>query len=64
MAMESQTFFSAANRVAPLGIVPLAGARELSEKVEAHLVRWAKRAGMDVDTVSYTHLTLPTILLV
>ena len=24
--------------------------RELSEKVEAHLVRWAKRAGMDVDT--------------
>lgn len=50
MAMESQTFFSAENRVAPLGIVPLAGARELSEKVEAHLVRWAKRAGMDVDT--------------
>ena len=49
MAMESQTFFSAENRVAPLGIVPLAGARELSEKVEAHLVRWAKRAGMDVD---------------
>lgn len=44
MAMESQTFFSAENRVAPLGIVPLAGARELSEKVEAHLVRWAKRA--------------------
>ena len=32
MAMESQTFFSAENRVAPLGIVPLAGARELSEK--------------------------------
>ena len=50
MAMESQTFFSAENRVAPLGIVPLAGARELSEKVEANLVRWAKRAGMDVDT--------------
>ena len=50
MAMESQTFFSAENRVAPLGIVPLAGARALSEKVEAHLVRWAKRAGMDVDT--------------
>ena len=51
MAMESQTFFSAENRVAPLGIVPLAGARELSEKVEAHLVRWAKRAGMDVDKI-------------
>ena len=50
MVMESQTFFSAENRVAPLGIVSLAGAQELSEKIEAHLVRWAKRAGMNYDT--------------
>ncbi len=36
--------------MAPLGIVSLAGAQELSEKIEAHLVRWAKRAGMNYDT--------------
>lgn len=50
MVMESQTFFSAENRVAPLGIVPLAGARELSEKIEAHLLRWSKRAGLDFES--------------
>ncbi len=44
------TYFSAENRVAPLGIVPLAGAQELSEKIEAHLLRWAKRAGLDYET--------------
>ena len=50
MVMESQTLFSAENRVAPLGIISLAGAEELSRKVEAHLVRWAKLAGLDYDT--------------
>lgn len=50
MVMESQTLFSAENRVAPLGIISLAGAQELSRKVEAHLVRWAKLAGLDYDT--------------
>lgn len=50
MVMESQTLFSAENRVAPLGIISLAGAQELSKKVEAHLVRWAKLAGLDYDT--------------
>src|SRR5699024_12283717 len=38
------------NRVAPLGIVALEGAEELAQKIEAHLVRWAKRADMDVET--------------
>ena len=50
MVMESQTLFSAENRVAPLGIISLAGAQELSKKVEAHLVSWAKLAGLDYDT--------------
>ncbi len=50
MVMESQTLFSAENRVAPLGIISLAGAQELSRKVEAHLVRWAKLAGLDYET--------------
>lgn len=50
MVMESKTLFSAENRVAPLGIISLSGAQELSRKVEAHLVRWAKLAGLDYDT--------------
>jgi ribose-phosphate pyrophosphokinase len=50
MEQSSKFFFSPENRVAPLGIVSLEGATELSRKIEAHLVRWAKDAGMDVDT--------------
>ena len=47
---SAQFFYSPETRVAPLGIVSLEGASELSDKIEAHLVRWARRAGMDVDT--------------
>lgn len=47
---QSAQFFSPENRVAPLGIISLEGATELSDKIEAHLVRWAREAGMDVDT--------------
>ncbi len=50
MEQSAQFFFSPENRVAPLGIVSLEGANELSDKIEAHLVRWAKEAGMDVDS--------------
>lgn len=50
MVTEPKSYFSKENQVAPLGIVSLAGATELTKKVEAHLVRWAKRAGMDVET--------------
>ena len=50
MVTEPKMYFSKENQVAPLGIVSLAGANELTQKVEAHLVRWAKRAGMDVET--------------
>ena len=50
MEQSAQNFFSPENRVAPLGIVALEGAEELAQKIEAHLLRWARRAGMDVDT--------------
>ena len=50
MVTEPKMYFSKENQVAPLGIVSLAGANELTQKVEAHLVRWAKHAGMDVET--------------
>lgn len=47
---EAQLFFKKEDRVAPLGIIPLEGARELGEKINAHLVRWAKEAGQQKDT--------------
>ena len=50
MEQSAQYVFSPENRVAPLGIVSLEGATELSNKIEAHLLRWAKEAGMEVDT--------------
>ena len=42
--------FSPENRVAPLGIVALESARELTDKIEAHLLRWAHEAGMDTES--------------
>ncbi len=50
MEDKSQSFFSLEDRVAPLGIITLEGAEELSGKIDEHLVRWARRAGMEVDT--------------
>lgn len=47
---QSQFRFDPKNRVAPLGIVPLAGARGLSDKIEYHLLKWAHDAGLDYDT--------------
>ena len=49
MEERPQSLFSLENRVAPLGIIALEGAEELGEKIDAHLVRWARNAGMDVD---------------
>ena len=52
--MEQQqspkTLFNPETCVAPLGIISLEGASALTDKIEAHLVRWAQRAGMDVET--------------
>ncbi len=50
MENKAKFFFSPENRVAPLGIITLEGAEELSAKIDAHLVRWAREAGMEVDT--------------
>ncbi len=40
-------------RVAPLQLVPLESARELSEKVNYYLVNWAKKAGREVENDSF-----------
>ncbi len=50
MDKTAQYFFSPENRVAPLGIITLEGAEELAGKIDAHLVRWAREAGMEADT--------------
>ena len=50
MEERAQSLFSLEDRVAPLGIIALEGAEELGEKIDAHLVRWAKAAGLDVDS--------------
>jgi ribose-phosphate pyrophosphokinase len=47
---SSSEVFSLDNRVAPLGIVTMRGAEELGNKIEQHLLRWANRAGLNVDS--------------
>ena len=46
---DAQLFFSEGDCVAPLGLIPLEGARELGEKINEHLVRWAKETGRNQD---------------
>ena len=46
---DAQLFFSEGDCVAPLGLIPLEGARELGEMINEHLVRWAKEAGRNQD---------------
>lgn len=46
---DAQLFFSEGDCVAPLGLIPLDGARELGDKINEHLVRWAKEAGRNQD---------------
>ena len=42
--------FHKEDRVAPLGIITTEGARELAEKINAHLVQWAKGSEVETDT--------------
>lgn len=46
---EAQLFFNEGDCVAPLGLIPLEGACELGDKINEHLVRWAKEAGREQD---------------
>lgn len=46
---DAQLFFSEGDCVAPLGLIPLEGAQELGDKINDHLVRWAKEAGRNQD---------------
>ena len=44
------SLFSLDNRVAPMGLLVMDGARELGREIDAYLVQWARQIGMDVDT--------------
>jgi ribose-phosphate pyrophosphokinase len=48
--MNSNSFFSLENRVAPLGLLVMDGAQEWGRKIDSYLVKWARESGMDVDT--------------
>ncbi|MEG1777615.1 MAG: ribose-phosphate pyrophosphokinase [Angelakisella sp.] len=43
--LDAETIFNSDNSVAPLGIIATEGARELSEKINVHLARWAAAGG-------------------
>lgn len=45
-----EEIFKEQDRVAPLKIITLEGAKTLAEKVDKHLVGWARNAGWDIDT--------------
>ena len=55
--ISPRDFFATESAIADLGLIACPGAEELCKLVDGHLVRWAREVG----TVSYTHLTLPTI---
>ena len=49
-AVSEKDFFNREDSVADLGLIVAPGAKELGEKINGHLVRWAQRVGMDKET--------------
>ncbi len=47
---SAKEFFNTSESVAPLGLIYGDGAAELGEKINQHLVRWSKEAGVSKDT--------------
>lgn len=52
MAQEksAKEFFKASERVADLGIIACPGAEELTQKINQHLLRWAREADIQDET--------------
>ena len=50
MGSADKILFDNDSRVAPLGLIPMAGAKELGEKVNAYLVKWANEDNFFKDT--------------
>ena len=49
-AKSAKEFFKFEERVADLGLIAAPGAEELTKKIDYHLLRWAKEAGMTQET--------------
>ena len=47
---QANSIFNLEDKVAPLGIITTEGASELAEKIDAHLVQWARDGGAEVDS--------------
>lgn len=50
MDNNQKRYFDPSQSVAPIGIISLAGANELTKKVEYYLLKWAKEAGCEYET--------------
>lgn len=48
--IDVRDFFNGTEKVPPLGLLVAEGAKELGAKIDWHLARWAKEAGMDRKT--------------
>lgn len=48
--ITSETIFDQQDRVAQLSLIALEGARELGEKIDAHLTEWARKSGRNEKT--------------
>lgn len=51
MHTTNRNIFLPEDSVAPIGILPLIGASELSSKIEYHLIKWAQEAGRGYQTL-------------
>lgn len=47
---NNKLIFDPQNRVAPLGIIAMKGATELGQRINNHLISWAKEGGVEIDT--------------
>jgi len=50
MNQSSKIIFEENSRVAPLGIIAMESAKELGEKINKYLLKWAKEGGTEYDT--------------
>lgn len=50
MAKPNQLLLNAQDSVAPLGVIAMAGAAELGEKINRYLLDWAQGGGINADT--------------
>lgn len=47
---NNKLIFDPQSRVAPLGIIAMEGATELGQRINNHLISWAKEGGVEIDT--------------